>query len=399
MDNISNLLKQIRVDPRAGVDLAEQLRQQVAWLIASQRLNQGDRLPPIREMAGRLGIHMHTVRAAYAQLEAEGLVDTRRGAGTTVRQYDPRRQARQIPDLPTFTVGVILPEYSPFYLPFLRGVEHAARDEATLFLYSNAHNDSSQAARLLNQLVAKAVDGILLVALPVDLTQRLPASQAQPGRLPPVVPVDIPQAKGPVVMLDNTLAGFQAAEHLIGVHGHQRIGLVTAPLKLDNVRQVHDGYVQALREHRLPLRQEWIVEAADFSPEEGRRAGQALLTSSPEVSAIVAVSDTLAMGVLQAARGVARSVPEDLAVVGIDDMELAAFMEPPLTTVAFPAFAMGESAMTMLRTLIDSKTPRPRRQLLPTALVVRRSCGCAGAGNEHDPAIESVRLVEGGPKS
>jgi DNA-binding LacI/PurR family transcriptional regulator len=377
MASREELRRYLGVDPGAGTDLAEQLRSQIAWLVASRRLGEGDRLPPIRQLADDLGVHMHTVRAAYAQLEAEGLVVSRRGAGTFVRQYDPRRQARRLPDLRTFTVGVILAEYSPFYLPYLQGVEHAAQDDPTLFLLCNAHNDRHQAARLLDQLVAKSVDGILLTALPVDLAGRFEGSGPRPPRLPPVVSVDIPRADGAAVCLDGESAGEQAAEHLLAVHGHRAIGLVTAPLALDNVNEVCRGYASALHRHGLPPDKAWIAEAPDFSPEAGRSAARSLFESSPEVSAVVAASDTLAMGVLRAARETGRRVPDDLAVIGYDDIDLAAFTDPPLTTVAAPAFAMGEAAMGILRSLWENRRPRPRRLRLATRLVVRRSCGCS----------------------
>lgn len=369
-------LRSLRVDPAAGVDLEAQIQGQIAWLIASEKLAEGDRLPPIRRLAQRLGVHMHTVRAAYALLEAEGLVDARPGAGTRVRHYDAPRQSLHTPDVPSFTIGVILPEYSPFYLPYLRGIEHAARDMPALFLFSNAHNDSRLATRHLDQLVAKGVDGILLTALPVDLAERMRPQRGRPSRLPPVVAVDIPRAAGPAVVLDSEGAGDQATDHLIRVHHYRRIGLVTAPLTLVNVRQVFDGYRRALRRNRLPLHQELMAETSDFSPEEGRRAAHALLESSPDLAAIFAVSDMLAAGVLQAARERGRRVPQHLAVVGYNDIEVAALVDPPLTTVTAPAFAMGQAAMEMMSVLTAGKQPRPLRQVLATSLVIRRSCGC-----------------------
>lgn len=368
--------RSLRVDPAAGVDLAAQIRGQIAWLIASEELAEGERLPPIRQLARRLSVHMHTARAAYALLEAEGLVDARPGSGTRVRRYDPHRQSLHTPDLPSFTIGVILPEYSPFYLPYLRGIEDAAQHTPTLLLFCNAHNDPRRAARLLDQLIARGVDGILLTALPVDLAERLRPSPRRPSRLPPVVAVDIPRAGGPAVILDSEGAGEAATDHLIRVHGHTRIGLATAPLSLDNVRQVYDGYARALRRNGLSIHQELIAETDDFSPEEGRRAAHALLDSSPDLRAVFAVSDTLALGVLQAARQRRLRVPQDIAVVGYNDIELAALVDPPLTTALAPAFAMGRAAMEKLNALTAGRRPRTLRTILGTSLVIRRSCGC-----------------------
>ncbi|HSB90695.1 MAG TPA: GntR family transcriptional regulator [Anaerolineales bacterium] len=370
-------LKELRVDPHVGVDLAEQIRQQIAWLIASERLRPGDRLPPIRDAARRLSVHMHTVRAAYASLEAEGLVDARPGAGTVVRGYDLRRQSLRTPDVPSFTIGVILPEYSPFYLPYLLGLEHASGDGEVLFLFCNAHNDSAIAARLLDQLVAKGVDGILLTALPVDLAKRLSPRRGHPSRLPPVVAVDIPGAPAPSVELDGLSAGDQATDHLVRVHRHRRVGLVTAPLSKDNVRQVYDGYRRALRRHHRPFDPGLVVEAGDFSPAEGAAATAVLLDRYPDVHAIFAVADSLALGVLQAARQLGRRVPGELAVVSYDDIEMASLAVPRLTTVAAPAYQLGEVAIALLRRPASPRRRAPRR-VLRTRLVIRESCGCGG---------------------
>lgn len=364
------------MDPEAGVDLAEQIRQQIARLIASERLAQGDRLPPIRTLAHRMGVHMHTVRAAYGLLEQEGLVDSRPGAGTRVRRYDLRRQSLHIPAVPSFTIGVILPEYSPFYLPYLRGIEEAAGEDRTLLLFCNAHNDSTIAARLLDQLIASGVDGILLTALPVDLTDRLKPMRGQPARLPPVVAVDIPGADGAAVELDGRSAGDQATEHLLQVHHHQRIGLVTAPLSHENVYQVVEGYRRALRRHRIPLVETDLAQASDFSPAQGAAATHALLDRNPDLQAVFAASDSLALGVLQAARQRGRRVPDDLALVSYNDIEAASLVTPPLTTVAAPAYAMGQEAMAMLKRSTRSRPSRPERRVLPTTLIVRQSCGC-----------------------
>ena len=112
----------VRVDPDAAVPLATQVSQQLAWLIASGKLRPGDQLPPTRQFSTQLGINLHTVRAAYSQLAADGLVTTHRGRLATVLGYDRTKAAIEAPDLPSFTVGVIIPGFSSFFAPILDGI-------------------------------------------------------------------------------------------------------------------------------------------------------------------------------------------------------------------------------------------------------------------------------------
>ena len=154
----------LRVDQQNPTPIASQLSQQLAWLIASGRLRKDDELPPARELAHDLGISFHTVRAAYQQLAADGLIHLGRGRRARVRTYDRSRLPATAGDLPTHSVGVIIPDFLPFYAPMLDGIEAEAAIQPTMVIVANAREDPRAASMYLDRLVAKRVDGIIVCA-------------------------------------------------------------------------------------------------------------------------------------------------------------------------------------------------------------------------------------------
>jgi LacI family transcriptional regulator, repressor for deo operon, udp, cdd, tsx, nupC, and nupG len=361
----------LHVDPGAPVPLATQLSQQLAWLIVSGVVEVDEKLPSARELAAHLGIHLHTVRAAYQMLEGDGLVTIRRGSGTTVQAYDRSRLAAAAPDLRSFTIGVIIPAYSPFYAPLLDGIESAAASDPSLFLVCNARAEPRLALKYLDQLVGKRADGVIMISTPLPSGTQLPRA----GDLPPIVFADVPGVSGPAVEFDLKGAAAQATQHLID-HGHQHIGLITPPVEWHNVAPLAAGFNQALGSGGLTPDPKLVAMISDFSREEGFEGANRLLDLSEPPTAIVAASDTLAIGGLQAVSGRGLRVPDNVAVVGIDDIDMAAVVTPPLTTVALPAEEMGTRAMYMLSDLIAGRSLAAPRVVLDTWLVIRESCGC-----------------------
>ncbi len=370
-DRIVMALTSVRLDPHAHLPLAAQLSEQITWLIASGALADGERLPPVRDLARELGIHMHTVRAAYGMMESKGLVATRRGRGTQVLSYDRLIQPQRTPNLPTFSIGILIPGYNMFYLPFLRGIEEAAGARHSMLSVAHTRDDPRRTKQYLDQLTAKNVDGVILVAC------WEPGSGKQPSHVP-VVYVDIPGAPGPSVLLDSERAALLTVSHLIE-HGHKRIGLITAPIETSNVRQVHQGYRQALAANGLTYWPELLATVSDFSIQSGYQAARRLLALPEPPQAVFASADQLALGAMQGIRDSGLSVPQDIAVAGYNDIEVAGFVDPPLTTATAPAYQMGIEAMQLLGRLIDGEPPAQKTILLDTQLIIRRSCGCEEA--------------------
>jgi DNA-binding LacI/PurR family transcriptional regulator len=194
------------------------------------------------------------------------------------------------------------------------------------------------------------------------------------GRAPPIVYVDQPDRSGHVFIFDGHGAGYAATRHL-REHGHERIGIVTAPLAWPNVREVYEGYLEALEGTGLRPSQELVAETDAFDIDAARRALARLLEGPEPPTAVFAAGELLALGVLQEARTRALGVPRDLAIAGYTDSPTAALVDPALTMVSVPAREIGIQAMETLSKLIRGKRPRTRRTILSTELVVRHSCG------------------------
>jgi DNA-binding LacI/PurR family transcriptional regulator len=369
-----SIFNHLSIDPQHDDTLAYQLKQQISWLIASGKLEPGDRLPAVREMAERLGINLHTVRSAYQKLEAEGLVETRRGRGTHVLPFEPQRIPRQSASLRSHTVGVILPSWNnPFYHSFLQGVEQITEQDQTLLFLCNTHDDEINAWRNFAQLSAKQVDGVLVVSH--NLCEELTPDSGYLKPALPVVTVDWPGCGGYSAQIDLEMAGYQATQHLLH-HGHQRIGLITFTPESANVRPVQLGYARALEEAGLQGESALISCVSGFDMASGAEGARNLLALPQPPGAIFAIADTLALGAMGAIQQAGLRIPQDIALVGFNDIPTTALVNPPLTTVAAPAIELGRTAMSMLRDLIAGGKPPTERVVLPTTLVIRQSCGC-----------------------
>ena len=366
-------LSTLQLDPRSHVGLAAQIRARIALLIADGALEPGDRLPPVRRLARQLGVNVNTVRSAYAKLETDGLVRTRHGVGTAVLAARTEDLRSSPPPLGVNTVAVLIAGLNPFYFAVLRGIEEVAADEGMLVVVADTHDSPTLAEATIRRLIARGIDGLIAVSVGgiADGGRRSAKSN---GRLPPIVYVDQPHRSGYVLLFDGRQAGCLATRHLLE-HGHEQIGIVTAPLSWPNVRDVYDGYVEAMADTRYPASSALVSEVEQFSLEAGRAGLSRLLDSSTPPSAVFAAGEALALGALQEAKSRGLEVPGDLALVGYTDSSTAELVEPPLTMASVPAREIGVQAMHTLSELIGGKKPQPRRTVLGVDLIVRGSCG------------------------
>jgi DNA-binding LacI/PurR family transcriptional regulator len=362
----------LRIDRDGAVPLHVQLVQQLRWLIVRGQARVGDRLPPVRDLANGLGVNMHTVRAAYQELSRAGLVTSRPGAGTVVADYDPERLAANVAGTPSFSIGVIVPSLEEFFTPMLEAIDDALELEPTMVVVCNTREDPAKAGWFVDQLVARGTDGIILVGEPHE-PSGAPMSRV-PALLPTVV-VDWPAAEGPAVLFDMKGAGRQAAAHLIE-HGHERIGVITPPMAPPSVAETHAGIQQALRDASLDLQPDYVAHVPDFSTPSGIAGATQLLALDSPPTAILALGDQLAIGVLHTAHSQGITIPTDLALVSIGDISVAPYLDPPLTTVHQDVSAAGTAATQALLHLINGEPPASTRLSLPTHLIIRRSCGC-----------------------
>jgi LacI family transcriptional regulator len=364
---MSNAYK-IRVDPKSAIPLATQLSQQFSWLIISGALDEGEELPAIQQLADELGINVHTVRAGYQQLAANRLVTLGRGRKARVLGFDRSRPQDSGGKVPSYSIGVIIPEFVSFYAPLLAGIEAEAATQPAMVFVANAREDQTTAMRYLDRLVAKGVDGIIVAAALVPPEATLPP----PGQ-PPIVYVDAPGAPGPSIEFDLIGSQHLATGHLIE-HGHQRIGYITPPVALPNVAPKLTGHNKALEVGGIEPDPQLVVETQDFEVSSGRQAAEKLLRLEEPPTAIAAASDALAFGTYQTARDHGVRIPDDLAVIGNDNTDVSALMDPALSTVSLPAEKAGRLAVQTIDEIRSGH--QPPQAMLDVELVVRASCGC-----------------------
>jgi DNA-binding LacI/PurR family transcriptional regulator len=366
----------ISIDPRQDTPLAQQIKQQLTWLIANGQVSAGETLTSVRRLAARLGVNVNTVRAAYMKLEAEGLVETRQGRGTTVLPFDIARFAKASGELRSHTIGVILPSWSnPFYHAFLHGVEEIAGQDQSLIFLCNSHDDPGNAWRDFARLSAKGADGVLIVSH--DITRALMTTGTPINEYlgTPFVTVDWPGCEGYSVQMDLESAGYDATRHLIE-HGHQRIGLLTFEVKAANIEPVNAGYRRALLENGFIVDPSLESRVPSFDIPAGEVGARRLLELPEPPTAIFAIADTLALGAIWAIKDKGLNIPGDVAIASFNDIPAASIVDPGLTSVSAPAYQMGVEAMKMLRARIEGRKPPLQVVTLPTQLVIRQSCGC-----------------------
>jgi LacI family transcriptional regulator len=279
--------------------------------------------------------------------------------------YVPNLQARSLVMQRTRTVGLLAGDFSDQNLSrFIVGAEREARRQGYGVLMTSIDLEVSGTEYALPSLMERRVDGILL-AVP-QMEEDRAVARALDKTVPVVSLYHIPGGGVATVGPDDELTGLLATRHLVA-KGHRVIGIVIGPRASRVAQSRLRGYRKALEEARLPFDERLVTEANDGA------ATVELLQRVPGISAIFAENDHLAIGVLSALRGIGKRVPEDCAVVGCDDIEMASFTVPPLTTIHVPFYETGEQAMRLLLEMITTGSVAPRKLVLPVHLIPRGS--------------------------
>ncbi len=285
--------------------------------------------------------------------------------------YRPDAIARSLRRGKTQNIGMIVPDISyPFLAEVARGVEDAGFELGYNVILCDSDGNLEMEANYIGLLQEKKVDGIVFVAAGESSSH----VQALIEQGVPVVVVDreLPGVEVDTVMADNVGSGYQATEHLVGL-GHRRIGCIAGPQMLGISNKRVEGYRRALEQHGIPLREE-LIARGDFRCRGGYEAMRELLALDEPFTAVFACNDLMAVGAICATSKKKLRMPQDIAIIGCDDIALASFTNPSLTTVAQPKHEMGAAAVEMLVERIRDKSRPPARRFLPTELVLRDSC-------------------------
>jgi LacI family transcriptional regulator len=259
---------------------------------------------------------------------------------------------------------------SPWAVEIIRGVEDVGHAVGIGTVVSAVHTRADSKRQWLLNVRGRSSDGVILVTS--DLEPELEAGLRK-LHVPTVVvdPAGVPSMDVPTIGAANWQGGMGATDHLISL-GHRRIGLIAGPGRLLCSRARRDGYRAALQASNIEF-DERLIHEGDFYHESGFVGATEMLRSDDPPTAIFASSDQMALGVYEAARRLGVRVPEDLSVVGFDDLSVVRWTSPPLTTVRQPLYEMGMLAARTVLRLMDDETVESPRVELATDLVVRDS--------------------------
>ena len=325
----------------------------------------------IREVAEKAGVSYTTVSHVINNTRyVSEDVRARVLAAMQDLDYRPNALARSLRRGETKTIGLILPDSAnPFFAEVGRVIENAAFHSNYSVILCNTEGEIPKERIYTEVLQNKQVDGIIFVAAG-DQPDALGEIAAR--NLPLVViDRDSGQLDLDTVITDNLAGGAQAGHWLARIP-NLKAACITGPSNLTPSAQRVIGFKQALAEEGLSVREDWIVRG-DFQPKSGYQAAYKILQSDDRPNAIFSCNDMMAIGVLRAAAELGLSVPKDLAVIGFDDIDLASYTQPPLTTIAQPKKTVGETAVRLLLERINQADLPARREILPTTLILRKS--------------------------
>ena len=325
----------------------------------------------IREVARAAGVSVATVsRVVNGTAVVRDETKRRVEAEIARLRYAPNAAARSLITNRTSTVGVVLPDiWGEYFSEVIRGIDLAARQAGYHVLVSSSHSDAAETREVLRAMNGR-VDGVVVMA-PHASPQALASSF--PPALPAVFLNSAPGGAGaPSLSVDNRGGARAMVAHLLAL-GHRRLAFVNGPASNRDASERRRGAHDALRAAGLPAESALEI-SGDFTEESGRLAGEEVLRQSLRPTALFAANDSMAIGALYALRRARASIPADVAVAGFDDVPIARFASPPLSTVRHDIRSLGERALARLVAEIEGRGDGlPAREVLPFHLVLRYS--------------------------
>lgn len=298
------------------------------------------------DVAREAGVSLMTVSRAVN--DKDGISDTTRYRIQAIAErlgYRPSLIARSLVTDRTSTIGlVVIDNANPFFSEVARGVEHAAYDAGYNVYLCNTEEDAQRELDVLRSLEEQRVDGVILCSSRLDDDQLQTALKSHSATV--LINRSLPGDKHGTVLVADVEGARMAVEHLLG-QGHRAIGFLAGPLRSFSGQQRKLGYHAALADAGIDLPESWQRHCLPIV-ESGREATQYLLNTHTELTALFCYNDLVAVGALQACKHLGRRVPEDIAIVGFDDIQLAALVTPALTTCRVPMYGMGREALQML---------------------------------------------------
>lgn len=323
------------------------------------------------DVAREAGVSLMTVSRVLNN-KGEVAAETRQRVMRVIAQlgYRPSGVARSLVTQRTGTVGLVVPDIAnPFFAELARGAEDRAYASGHNVFLCNSYEDAQRELRALQSLEEKCVDGLVLCSSRLEDG----ALRAAIARHPAVVLVNRRLAGTGVdaVLVNDELGGRLASEHLLR-KGRRRVGFLTGPPASRSGQLRVRGYRTAFSGANVPFSSSWLRPCSP-TVEGGRQTARELLDAHPGLTALLCYNDLVAVGALQACEELRRAVPDEVAVVGFDDIPLAALVTPALTSCRAPRYELGSVAMRALLERIAAPAREPSEIVLDPELIVRDS--------------------------
>jgi DNA-binding LacI/PurR family transcriptional regulator len=284
--------------------------------------------------------------------------------------YQPSQLARGLRRNQTSIIGMIVPDITnPFFPAVVRGAEDVAYQHSYRLVLCNTDNDPAKERAYLQELRSYRMAGLILIpSVNSELERRKDMDSATP-----VVCLDRQLAgwEGDTITVDNSDGAFSAANHLLSL-GHRSIAMITGNMQLTNAVARVEGFREAMRKSKHEVEPEYIQEGR-FDRLSGYEKMRVLLQLRPRPTGVFASNDLIALGALAALRESGLRCPEEISLIGFDDLEFCEFVHPALTTVSQPGYQMGAKGANLLIKRIRGAADPPHHVVLPTELKLRQS--------------------------
>lgn len=325
----------------------------------------------MKDVAEKAGVSTATVSRALMNPEKVSAATRKKVEQAAIDVgYSPHAMARNVRRSESHTILVIVPDIcDPFFSEMIRGIEVTAAERDYLVLIGDCAHQNRQQKSFLNLVMTRQIDGMVLLGSQVPFETGIEDQRS----LPPMVMANefAPELELPTVHIDNLTAAFEAVNHLLKL-GHSHIACIAGPQDMPLCQYRLQGYIQALRRSGLVVNPQYIVRG-DFTFDAGSRAMKQLMTLPHPPDALFCHSDIMALGAMAQAKIMGLRVPQDLSLIGFDDIELSRYSDPQLTTVAQPRFNIGREAMLLLLEQLQGKRVNNGSRLLDFELKIRGS--------------------------
>jgi LacI family transcriptional regulator len=330
----------------------------------------------IRDVAETAGVSITTVSHVInkTRFVSEDLVQR---VNEAIRElnYQPSGLARSLRTRASGTIGIVIPDNTnPFFAEVVRGIEDYCYEQGYSVFLCNSDGAPDREYNHLKMLREKGVEGLILVSAGDDQDS---LELLGSGQIPNVIiDREVEISTTDAVLVDNFKGGYEATQYLIQL-GHRRIGCITGPSQITPSGQRLKGYIQALLNNTLEVDENLII-TGNFRSQSGSAGLLQLMKATSPPTAIFACNDLMAIGAMAAAREIGINIPEQVSIIGFDDIALASLVIPKLTTIAQPIRTLGETGAKLLLQRIRKETSSKSTIILDPVLVKRESTASTG---------------------